>query len=61
MTFDLKDYYNRLIAAGLCVKCRKKRDGSSRWRCKACLRKMAVHARERSKDWHEVNERPYYE
>lgn len=54
-TYDKADYdrqhYEKIISAGLCVKCRKKRDGASRWRCKACLRKMAARARERSAVW----------
>jgi hypothetical protein len=45
----MKKHYAKLRSAGLCVKCRKPRDGSSNWRCKACLKKMVDRARERSK------------
>ena len=49
MTPDrLRTHYAKLRSAGLCVKCRKPRDGSSNWRCKACLRKMADRAQERA-------------
>lgn len=36
-----KARYSRMIAEGLCVVCSQPRDGKSKWRCKACLRKLA--------------------
>jgi hypothetical protein len=44
-----KTRHLRLIAAGLCVKCQKPRDGRSKWRCKACLRKLADEQKVREK------------
>jgi len=45
---EAKARHMRLIASGVCVKCGKPRDGNSNWRCRACLRKLANYARDRS-------------
>jgi len=45
----VRRYQFRLITEGLCVKCRKPRDGKSQWRCTACLKKMAEKQAERAK------------
>lgn len=44
-----KRRHHALIAAGLCVKCQKPRDGKSMWRCKACLQKLADEQKARAK------------
>ena len=53
MTIDkyakVRRYQFRLITEGLCVKCRRPRDGKSHWRCTACLKRMAEKQAERAK------------
>jgi len=45
----VRRYQLKLITDGLCVKCRRPRDGKSLWRCTACLKQMADKQMERSK------------